>query len=103
MANIRVDLDQLERTKSEVHDYVQKMRATMTRAQREVVQLSASWQGEDYDQFRTTFGKLDDKDSAHEKMAKALESYEEYLRYAKKEYTNVRNNARNRANSLPRW
>lgn len=103
MPYINVDHSKFEAVAAEIDRYVTTMRAGMTVAQAEMTAMALGWDGIDYDNAKTRFRTLDDKDSAHDKMIKALESYARYLRYAAKQYKNAQSNAINRANSLPKW
>ena len=79
------------------------MKNKMKSAQGEVDALAASWQGSDNSQFEAQFNKLDNSDSTHRKMLKALESYSNFLRYAEAQYKEAQSKAVNRANLLPRY
>ena len=103
MAYIKVDHSKFESAASAVDDYVTLMKNKMRSVQGEVATLSSSWQGSDFNQFKTEFDKLDNGDSTHTQMVKALESYAKYLRFAAKKYKETQAGAINRANRLPRW
>lgn len=103
MAYIKVDHSKFESTASAIDGYVKLMKNKMKNAQHEVVALSTTWQGSDFVQFRKEFDKVDNNDSTHIQMIKALESYARYLRYAAKKYKDAQARAVNRANGLPRW
>ena len=103
MAYIKVDHSKFESTASAVDNYVILMKNKMRNAQGEVAALSLSWQGSDFTQFRTEFDKVDNNDSAHAQMVKALESYARYLRYAANKYKGAQAKAVNRANGLPKY
>lgn len=103
MAYIKVDHSKFEGAASAVDGYVTLMKNKMRSAQGEVTALSSSWQGGDFDQFKTEFEKLDHEDSTHRKMLKAMESYAKYLRFAGNKYKDAQARAVNRANGLPRW
>lgn len=103
MAYIKVDHSKFESTASAVDNYVTLMKNKMRSAQGEVASLSSSWQGSDFTQFRTEFDKVDNDDSAHAQMVKALESYARYLRYAANKYKEAQAKAINRANGLPKY
>ncbi len=103
MAYICVDHSKFEGTASEIDKYVSLMKNKMKSAQGEVDALAASWQGSDFSQFEAQFNKLDNSDSTHRKMLKALESYSNFLRYAEAQYKEAQSKAVNRANLLPRY
>lgn len=103
MAYINVDHSKFEDAASAIDTYVNSMKHKMTRAQFEVTYLTNSWQGSDSLQFKTQFDKVDDDDSTHKKMIKALDSYAKYLRFAANKYKDAQARAVNRANGLPRW
>lgn len=103
MAYIKVDRSKLQSTATAVDNYVRLMKNKMKNAQNEVTTLSSAWQGTDFAQFKTQFDKVDNNDSTHAQMLKALESYAKYLRYAEGKYKNAQIKAVNRANSLPRY
>lgn len=79
------------------------MKNKMRSAQWEVTTLSSSWQGSDFTQFKTEFDKVDNADSKHAQMVKAMEPYAKYLRFAANKYKDAPAHAVNRANSLPKW
>lgn len=103
MAYIKVDHSKFESTASVVDSYVTLMRNKMHSAQGEVETLSSSWQGTDFVQFKTEFDKVNNEDSIHIQMVKAMESYAKYLRLAADKYKDAQARAINRADSLPRW
>lgn len=103
MAYIKVDHSKFEGAASAVDGYVTLMKNKMHSIQGEVTTLSSSWQGSDFTQFKTEFDKVDNEDSTHTQMVKAMESYVKYLRFAAKKYKDAQARAINRANSLPRW
>ena len=103
MAYIKVDHSKFEGAASAVDSYVTLMKNKMRSAQREVEILSSSWQGSDFIQFRKEFDKVDNNNSTHTQMVKAMESYAKYLRFAANKYKEAQARAINRANSLPRW
>ena len=103
MAYIKVDHSKFEDAASAVDSYVTLMKNKMRSAQGEVATLSSSWQGSDFAQFQTEFDKIDNDDSTHTQMVKAMESYARYLRYAADKYKGAQIRAINRASSLSRW
>lgn len=100
MAYIKVDHSKFENTASAIDRYVTLMKNKMRSAQGEVTTLSSSWQGYDFTQFKTEFDTVDNEDSTHTQMVKALESYARFLRYAASKYKNAQARAINRANIL---
>ena len=103
MAYIKVDHSKFESAAVAIDDYLTLMKNKMNNVQGEIALLESTWQGADFNQFRTEFNKVDDSDSTHTKMVKSLESYSRYLRYAAEKYKNAQSKAINRANGLPRW
>lgn len=103
MAYIKVDHSKFASTATTIDKYVTLMRNKMNSAQGEVATLSSTWQGADYTQFKTEFNRVDNNDSTHAQMLKALESYSNYLRFAAEKYKKAQTDAVNRANNLPRW
>lgn len=103
MAYIKVDHSKLKSTANAVDTYVKLLRDKMGLAQSEIEALSAGWEGQDYTQFLAAFDAIDNGDSTHAALIKALESYAEYLRYAGDKYRNTQASAINAANLLPRW
>lgn len=103
MAYIKVDHSKFESTADAVDKYVTLMKRKMSSAQGEIKTLSSSWQGSDFNQFKSEFNKIDNSDSVHSQMVKALESYSKYLRFAGNKYKDAQSRAVNRANNLPRW
>lgn len=100
---IKVDHSKFEAAATAVDNYVALMKNKMRGAQDEVTELSSSWQGSDYTQFKAKFDSVDNNDSTHTQMVKSLESYAKYLRYAANKYKDAQAKAVNRANDLPRW
>ena len=103
MAYMKVNHSKFESAASAVDGYVTLMKNKMRSAQGEVTTLSSSWQGSDFTQFKTEFDKVDNEDSTHTQMVKAMESYAKYLRFAANKYKDAQARAVNRANNLPRW
>lgn len=103
MAKIKVDHSKFESAASEIEDYVDILKKKMNGVQGEVNNICSAWQGSDFNQFKTEFDKLDNGDSTHTQMVKALESYAKYLRFAAKKYKETQAGAIDRANRLPRW
>lgn len=102
MAYIRVNHSKFESTAAAVDSYVTLMKNKMRGAQSEVTTLFSSWQGADFTQFKAEFDKVDNKDSTHTQMVKAMQSYAKYLRFAANKYKDAQTRAVNRANNLPR-
>lgn len=103
MAYIKVDHSKFENAASAVEKHVTLMKNKMRSIQGEVTTLSSTWQGADFTQFKTEFGKVDNEDATHTQMVKSMESYARYLRFAANKYKETQARAVNRANSLPRW
>jgi len=103
MAYIKVDHSKFEDAASAADKYVKIMKNKMHAAQSEVAALASSWQGGDASLFRTKFDKLDNNDSTHMQMVKALDSYSQFLRYAAGRYKDAQIKAIDRANDLPKW
>lgn len=102
MAYIKVDHSKLESTATAIDDYVAVLENQMKGVQSEVATLSSSWQGPDFEQFKSQLDKVDDEDSVHANMINALESYAKYLRFAANKYKEAQTHAVNRANDLPK-
>ncbi len=103
MAYIRVDHSKFANAAGEVDSFVSTMKTKMRSANGEINTLSSSWQGSDFTQFKTEWDKVDNEDSTHTQMVKALESYAKFLRYAASKYKDAQARAVNRANGLPRY
>ena len=105
MENIKVKVDhsKFESVASAIDDYVALLKNKMISSQGEIDILSSTWQGSDFAQFKIEFDKVDNADSTHVQMVKALESYAKYLRFAAKKYKDAQQRAVNRANNLPKW
>ena len=103
MAYIKVDHSKFKVAADAVDNYVSLLKNKMNSAQREVEILSSSWQGSDFIEFRKEFDKVDNNNSTHTQMVKAMESYAKYLRFAANKYKEAQARAINRANNLPRW
>lgn len=103
MAYIKVNHSKFESAASAVDGYVTLMKNKMRSAQGEVTTLSSSWQGSDFTQFKTEFDKVDNEDSTHTQMVKAMESYAKYLRFAANKYKDAQADAVELANRLPQY
>lgn len=103
MAYIKVDHSKFESAASAIDSYVTLMKNKMRSAQGEVTTLSTSWQGADFNQFKSQWDKVTNNDSTYSQMIKALESYSKYLRYAAGKYKEAQSKAVNRANGLPKY
>jgi len=103
MAYIKVDHSKFARASRAVDDYVTLLKNKMDQAQREVDNMSRSWQGTDYTMFKNRWEKVTAHDSTYKQMIKSLESYSDFLTYAENKYKEAQTNAVNRANQLPWW
>lgn len=103
MAYIKVDHSKLESTASLVEAYISNTKKKMNNANGYVANMSGSWQGVDFNQFKLQWDGVTNNDSAYSQMMKSLESYAQFLRYAASKYKNAQAKAINRANSLPKW
>ncbi len=103
MAYLRVDYSKFEVAASAIDSYVSSMKNKMRSAGGEVNTLSASWQGSDFNQFKSQWDKVTDNDSTYNQMIKSLESYTKYLRFAAQKYKEAQSKAVNRANGLPKY
>ncbi|NMB33475.1 MAG: hypothetical protein GX992_04450 [Clostridium sp.] len=101
MAYIKVDSSRLERTAKVIDTYIGKHKLNMKNATGELDTLSGSWQGADFDQFKSEWYKSTEKGSISQSMIEAMESYADFLRYAANEYKNAQANAVNKANAIP--
>ena len=103
MASIKVDHSKFEPAAKEIDEYVAYLRKQMREVQNDGWNLMQNWQGADYVQFRARLDKIDNSDSTHAQMIKALESYAKFLRYAGQKYRDAQADAIRRANSLPKY
>lgn len=103
MAYIKVDHSKFANAANEVDSFVTTMKNKMRSANGEINTLSSTWQGSDFTQFKAEWDKVDNENSTHTQMVKALESYAKFLRYAASKYKDAQARAVNRANSLPRY
>lgn len=102
MAYVKVDYSKFEHAASAIDTYISRHRSNMNSIDREITNLSATWQGKDYNVLKNEWNEMKAHDSTSEKMIKSLKNYAEYLRMAAKKYKEAQSNAVNRANSLPR-
>ncbi|MCP8969379.1 WXG100 family type VII secretion target [Ectobacillus ponti] len=100
MGHIRVNHSKFEAAAAAIETYVANHGKNMNAASQEVTALSSSWQGKDSAQFQQQWDRVADNDSTAKKMAKSMESYAKFLRYAAGEYKNAQAKAVNRANDL---
>ncbi len=100
MAHIKVDKAQLEATAKAVDSCRQALKKDMNNATKEVHDLSAAWNGEDYTAFLNQWNEVKNKESVYYQLDKSLMSYAEYLRYAKAQYEDAQQKAVKAANLL---
>ena len=103
MAYIKVDHSKFEPAASAIDSYVTLMKSKMRSAEGEVTTLSTTWQGVDFNQFKTQWNKVTSNDSTYMNMLKALEEYAKFLRFAGGKYKDAQTKAVNRANGLPKY
>ena len=103
MAYIKVDHSKFEAAASAIDSYVSTMKNKMQSAEGEVKNLSANWQGDDFNQFKVQWDKVVNNDSTYYQMLKSFESYAGYLRSAAQKYKEAQSKAVNRANGLPKY
>ena len=97
---IEVDLDVLEYAIIEIENYIALLKDKMTVAQCEVDKLLQLCQGTDLAQFKLKWNSACGEDSTYAKCVSALESYAEFLKFAKSQYKTVQEKAINNANSI---
>lgn len=100
MARIKVDTAQFDKTAAAIDTYVSAMKSKMASANGTVSGIK--WAGKDASAFLSRWDLMMSGDSTYMRMAKALESYARYLRYAGKSYGSAAEKACSRANRLPR-
>jgi len=102
MAYIKVDHSKFENAASSINTYEDNMKKKMSSASSEIINLSVTWKGNDFNQFRAQWNKQGESDSTYQNMRKSLDAYANFLRYAANQYKDAQANAVNRANELPR-
>ena len=100
MAKIKVKHGEFVKASEAVDSYVELLKNRMKSADAEVTALAAGWEGKDYASFKAQWATVDDKDSVHAQMIKAMESYSMFLLYADKQYTDAQKKAIARASML---
>ena len=100
MAFISVDRARLDRAAAAVENYVKNHKNKMSGAHSEIDALSRTWQGTDFNQFRTRWNRVTERDSTSGKMLTAMENYARFLRNASKRYGDAQTSAINRARSI---
>jgi WXG100 family type VII secretion target len=103
MPFISADRSRLDRAAGTIDTYVSNHKNKMNSANGEISTLSNSWQGRDFNQFRTQWNRVTANDSTSQKMISAMENYARFLRFASNRYKEAQANAVNRANSIPKW
>ena len=103
MAYIKVDHKKFEHAASAIDTYVSRHKGNMSKIEQEMVALSGSWQGADYNVVKKQWDEIYASGSTSAMMLKALSNYAGYLRTAGKSYKNAQSRAVNRANNLPQW
>lgn len=100
---IQVDHSKFETAAVAIDNYVSTHKSNMKKADGEITTLSIGWLGDDYNQFKVMWNRLDDNDSTSQKMISAMENYAQFIRYASGKYKDAQVNAVNRANGISRW
>lgn len=103
MANISVNLLQIEETASMVDSYVYAKNKSLRNIDREIGSMAAFWQGPDYATFLNSWKNIRNNNSASLKSIRALENYASALRKSISIYRSAQNRAKNRAISLCKY
>lgn len=102
MADIKIDYSKLEKAAREIETYMSKHQTKMNMIDSSVTSLGSSWQGKDYNRFKTQWRAIKGTGSTSNKMLKSLDSYADLLRFAANKYKSAQLNAINRAGRLPK-
>ncbi len=101
MANIKVNHKQLEKSADEINSYIASHKSNMRKIDSEMTGLGSKWEGSDYQQVLVEWQKIKGEGSVSQELLKALEEYEDYLRFAANKYKKAQVDAVNRASLLP--
>ena len=100
MPFINVDRDRLYRAAAAIDNYINRHKGEMLNANNEINTLAGAWQGSDFNQFRSGWSRVTEKDSTSDKMITSLENYAKFLRFASGKYKVAQTNAIFRANGI---
>lgn len=100
MAIIEVNHNELNKTSEKIDKYIGKVKTNMKKIEEEVTNLSSSWSGEDYVQFKKEAAEKNAKGSATDAMLTSLASYSKALKNISSQYKKAQIKAINRANYL---
>lgn len=102
MAYIKVDHSEFNKTAKEIEKYIDFQKKNMRNIENEIISLSSSWSGTDYNQVLYESKAMNSKESTSTKMIDALSSYCDFLRFCESKYKEAQSKAINLANRLPR-
>ncbi|MGY3715152.1 WXG100 family type VII secretion target [Sutcliffiella cohnii] len=97
---IEVKYTEFEVAATAIDTYVSRQKQKMSLATQEVHSLSSGWKGKDFEQYRTKWQTLEDRDSTTYTLQKSLEDYAKTLRHVGDLYKNAQKKAIERANRL---
>lgn len=97
---IKVNYGEIYRAVAIIEDYIEEHRKEMQKADVEVQNISAGWDGEDARQFKSQWEKIMEEDSVSMKMRKAFGDYANSLRLSMDEYKAAQQRAIDRSNSI---
>lgn len=98
---IKVDCNEIEKTKKEVENYVALVEQQMQVADNAMEALKATWQGDDANQAYIKWESLQDSTSTTYAMKKELDAYAAILNITLQEYRKAQNNVLLSALKLP--
>lgn len=103
MAYINVNHSKFSAASDAIDKYTSKLQNRMNTIQSEVNNLASTWEGSDYQQFKSKWNEAEQNGSTTMEMKKTLDEYSKYLKNACKKYKKAQVDAIDRANKLPKW
>ena len=97
MGYINVNHQVIKNAADKVDKYVDVLKANMNSATSEVNAMTAQWSGADSHEYKIKWNSLNEKDSEHMKMVRALENYSNVLKDASEKYKKAQADAINRS------
>lgn len=97
-----VDLEKLDSTAKKIDNAIVEQKKTFNRLKTKINSEFMDWDGKDAKLFKNKWENLMDDDSEFKKQQKMLQSYSNYLKKCRSEYSKVKENAISKAKKVPR-
>ena len=103
MAKIDIDFKQLDSTISAIDDALKCIKSEMRKTDSDVDTLMLSWKGKDSDDFKNKWLSQTFPDSTYTKLINELESYRDFLKYARRRYYDLQRDIISNAGYSFKW